>query len=83
MEEYIDNLTHNLLTVYGDDGENVTVKLETEDITVDIDTAIPCGLIINELFSNCLKHAFKQGGKDRQPGPNVITVGFKDRKSVV
>lgn len=77
MDEYIDNLTRNLLTVYGDEGEGVTVELEARDITVDIDTAIPCGLIINELFSNCLKHAFKKGDEDRQPGPNVITVGFK------
>lgn len=77
MDEYINNLTRNLLTVYGDEGDNVTVKLEARDITVDIDTAIPCGLIINELFSNCLKHAFKQRDTERQPGPDVITVGFK------
>lgn len=34
-----------------------------EPVTLDIDTAIPCGLIINELVSNSLKYAFPKGGK--------------------
>jgi two-component sensor histidine kinase len=38
--------------------ENITLNLNIEDISLNIDTAIPCGLIINELTSNSLKYAF-------------------------
>ena len=78
MGDYIGNLTNNLLTVYGDEGNNVSVEFMTGDLTVDIDTAIPCGLIINELFSNCLKHAFKCRGESKNTGDDLISVGFSD-----
>ncbi len=74
--EYLANLTDNLLTVYGDEGSNVSVEFNTDDLAVDIDTAIPCGLIINELFSNCLKHAFKCREKDDNQKEGVVNVGF-------
>lgn len=59
MLDYITDLTRNLLRVYSDLGENIDVQINAFDISIDIDRAIPCGLIINELFSNCLKHAFR------------------------
>ncbi|GEM_PF-1757078 len=58
MLDYITDLTRNLLRVYNDLGENIDVQINAYDISIDVDQAIPCGLIINELFSNCLKHAF-------------------------
>ena len=81
--DYIGNLTGNLLTVYGDEGSNISVEFNTDDLTVDIDTAIPCGLIINELFSNCLKHAFVSKNCDRTNGctNNLISVGFNSNNS--
>jgi PAS domain S-box-containing protein len=81
--QYIGDLTNNLLTVYGDEGNNVSVKFNTDDLTVDIDTAIPCGLIINELFSNCLKHAFvpQNGGKKTEKPKDLISVGFNSNNS--
>ena len=74
--DYIGNLTGNLLTVYGDEGSNISVEFNTDDLTVDIDTAIPCGLIINELFSNCLKHAFQCNVDNEKQKSGVIKVGF-------
>jgi PAS domain S-box-containing protein len=43
--------------------DNTRIKLETnlEDVFLDINTAIPCGLIVNELLSNAVKHAFPDG----------------------
>lgn len=38
--------------------EGITFKLDTGDVYLDINRAIPCGLIVNELISNSLKHAF-------------------------
>ncbi len=64
MLDYITDLTRNLLRVYKDFGENIHVQINAYDISIDVDQAIPCGLIINELFSNCLKHAFNYPGGD-------------------
>ncbi len=60
LETYVRELTNNLLRSY-----RSRVSLTHLDITIcnlhlNIDTAVPCGLIINELVSNALKHAFPQ-----------------------
>ncbi len=57
FNEYIRVLTHDLLQSYGA-SERIALIMDTEDISLGIDTAIPCGLIINELVSNALEHAF-------------------------
>jgi two-component sensor histidine kinase len=59
--EYARNLTHHLFRSYGVDPDVIKLKINAEDIFLGIDTAVPCGLIINELVSNSLKHAFPDG----------------------
>ncbi|HUJ89006.1 MAG TPA: histidine kinase dimerization/phosphoacceptor domain -containing protein, partial [Syntrophorhabdales bacterium] len=61
VAEYIQNLSSNLFRSYS--AGRVSLKTQVDDNLLGIDTAIPCGLIINELVSNSLKHAFpeKQG----------------------
>jgi two-component sensor histidine kinase len=61
FREYIDDLSGHLLQSYLSQDNTVSLKVEAEDIYLDIDTAIPCGLLISELVSNALKHAFPQG----------------------
>jgi two-component sensor histidine kinase/sensor domain CHASE-containing protein len=56
---YIETLTKYLLNTYGCDPEKIKIDISIKNITQDIDTAIPLGLIINEIVSNSLKHAFK------------------------
>jgi two-component sensor histidine kinase len=58
MREYISNLTEELFYSYGQDAEKIKMDAEIDDIEMSIEAAIPCGLIITELISNCLKHAF-------------------------
>lgn len=61
---YVESLALHLYHIYRVDTNKVRMQQKVEDVFLDINTAIPCGLIINELMSNALKHAFpnnKQG----------------------
>jgi PAS domain S-box-containing protein len=56
--EYIGDLSTRLFSSYQADPGRITLKIDVGGISMGIDKAIPCGLIINELVSNALKHAF-------------------------
>ena len=60
--EYVHQLVHGLFWSYSIDRKNVNVDLKIEVAQLDMITAIPCGLIINELVSNALKYAFDNAG---------------------
>lgn len=55
---YIQGLTANLFDAYGIDPARIRLNVQADDIALGVDMAVPCGLIINELVSNSLKHAF-------------------------
>jgi PAS domain S-box-containing protein len=59
LEEYLRSLTRDLFRSYGASG--VQLRMEVEEIRLDVDTAIPCGLMVNELISNALKYGFPDG----------------------
>ncbi|MFH1115274.1 MAG: PAS domain S-box protein [Pseudomonadota bacterium] len=59
--EYIKDLMGALLQSYSHMGNRVSLKLDVEPVFLGVGTAIPCGLIMNELVSNCLRHAFPDG----------------------
>jgi two-component sensor histidine kinase/CheY-like chemotaxis protein len=59
--EYIRGLTHYLLSAHGEAASAITLKTDIEDILLGIDTALPCGMILNELITNSIKHAFPGG----------------------
>ncbi len=56
--QYIQTLIGDLFQVYGVNPDQIALEQELDEVTLSIDIAIPCGLIINELVSNSLKHAF-------------------------
>lgn len=58
FSEYIESLAHELYRAHGVDPGRLMLKLSMEPILLSIDIAIPCGLIVNELITNSIKHAF-------------------------
>jgi PAS domain S-box-containing protein len=56
--EYIQNLAHNLFQAYEIHARGIKLQTNIAQCSLNIDTAVPCGLIINELVTNALKYAF-------------------------
>ncbi|MEY3868190.1 MAG: hypothetical protein RLZZ338_2081 [Cyanobacteriota bacterium] len=61
ISQYITTLSKNLFQCYAIDSALITLKMEVNEIYLPLDQSIPLGLIMNELISNALKHAFPQG----------------------
>jgi PAS domain S-box-containing protein len=60
FKEYLNSLISMLSSSYIHRGDNISLVTDIQDLSLDIDTAITCGLITNELVTNCLKHAFPE-----------------------
>ncbi len=58
LADYIPSLASNLLSSYQITPDHITLQMEVVPVLLNIDQAIPCGLIVNELVSNALKYAF-------------------------
>ncbi len=56
--EFIERQAHELCRAYGVNSEKVNLEIRAEGVRLDIDKAIPCGLIVTELLTNALKYAF-------------------------
>jgi len=70
LSEYIKNLVNNLFKAYSVNSKKIKLQLNVENIDLSLDKANNCGLIINELVSNSLKHAFSKN----DDGKIIVTV---------
>ncbi|MEH1805701.1 PAS domain S-box protein [Nostoc sp.] len=84
FDNYIKSLTDSLFRSYGISQKDIVPNIEMNGIKLPLDTAIPCGLIINELVSNCLKYAFPEQKKGKitisleQSSENQLILAVKD-----
>jgi two-component sensor histidine kinase len=58
---YIRQLASQLLHIHNGESDRITLQLHLDDFLLDVNKATPCGLILNELLCNALKHAFPAG----------------------
>lgn len=61
LASYISRLCSHLIEAYAIDGRLVRIITDLDEIDIPLEKAIPCGLLLNELVSNALKHAFPAG----------------------
>jgi PAS domain S-box-containing protein len=84
LSQYIKDLVNYLFRYYGINTGNIALNLNIENVYIGIDSGIPCGLIINELVTNSLKHAFPDGRKGemkislRSIDANMIELAVSD-----
>jgi two-component sensor histidine kinase/sensor domain CHASE-containing protein len=69
---YVQDLAAHLRHSYAGNSPSVSLDIDIEEVSLEMDLSVPCGLILNELLSNALKHAF--------PGGRVGTVGIRMRR---
>jgi PAS domain S-box-containing protein len=60
LADYIESLAMYLIQSYAINPDKITLQLHLEPVALNLDTAIPCGLILNELVSNALKYGFPE-----------------------
>jgi PAS domain S-box-containing protein len=71
FRDYVEGLTRNVLASAGEAERPIRVALDVDPVSLDLDVATSCGLILNELLSNALKYAFPDG-RD-----GIISVSFR------
>jgi len=64
MQGYIESLVNSIQSVFKKGGHNINITIDAEGVELDIDRAIPFGLILNELVSNSFKYAFPEDDDD-------------------
>ena len=83
FQDYIKKLTSNIFYTYGIQNHEIEMIINVEDVKLNIDTAIPCGLIINELVTNSLKYAFPQSYENSMGTINIELTEVEDHFKLI
>jgi PAS domain S-box-containing protein len=82
FREYAANLARDLFYSYGVNSERIRLRFELEPISLGLNQAIPCGLILNELLTNSLKYAFPNERLNEREGEILIKLSWDAGESV-
>jgi PAS domain S-box-containing protein len=82
FREYAAKLARDLFYSYGVDSERIRLRFELEPISLELNQAIPCGLILNELLTNSLKYAFPNERANQREGEILVKLGWAGDESV-
>lgn len=74
VSDYVEDLANYLFASYQIDPEQIELKTSIDHLELDVDVMVPLGLILNELISNSLKHAFPGGRKGQ------LSVSFAEKE---
>ena len=78
LNEYITDLANNILTTYEQHHGDIEIQYQLDEVEIHMEAALPCGLIINELVTNAIKHAFSGMRK----GIISIILKKEDKKNI-
>ncbi len=78
MQSYIESLINSVQSVYKKGGHNINITIDAEGVELDIDRAIPFGLILNELVSNSFKYAFPDDDENGKIYIHIRKIDEKD-----
>ncbi len=84
IKEFIERLARLLFRGYGNEDGRISLSLDIADIPVLLDTAMPLGIVLNELLTNSIKHAFPEGRRGRisirleEKAPGLISLDLDD-----
>jgi PAS domain S-box-containing protein len=78
LERYVNSLISNIVSTFDGISGHINFEVEVRNVNLEVNQAVPCGLIINELATNALKHAFDSG----QNGVVRITARYTEESEV-
>jgi len=84
FKEYVDDLTANVFALHADAKEEIRLETDIPGVALDVVKAIPCGLIVNELVTNAIRHAFADGRRGtlsvrmHSASDGIVTLSVRD-----